>query len=327
MTDENPNGEADVRDVAEQEDENTSELLNKAKADLQAIEEHKKTIEGFSKELLSLKKTSESYSQVASTASEQAKKSAESASENAKVSSEQKNTTDQLLTTIKAEIQKERDDAITLLETIKKHETEAKLIAETAEEKDKRVKEYEKQLKNLTTQYIELREKIEKLLPGATSASLASAFENRKNSFQYPKKLWAVLQIVSVFLLIGAGYLIFSKTEINSFGDLIFFIFKRSPIIAAIIFLEEIARRNRNIALRLDEDYGYKEVLSRSFEGYKKQMEEIDQQSNMAVSTLSTNLLDAMAKEPGRLIDKEKPVTKPSADFIEDVANKLKKNG
>ncbi len=323
MTEENPNSKSEAQDSNAQEGENIADLLNKAKSDLQAIEEIKTTIESYAEELSSLKESADNDFKATETAREGSEKSNESASQNVDMVQEYKNTTAQLL----ADIRKERDDAITLLETIKKHEANTKLIADTADEKDQRVKKYEEQLKDLTTEYSQLKEQIEDLLPGATSAGLASAFETRKNSFQCPKKLWAVLQIVSVFLLIGTGYLVFSKTEINSFGDLIFFIFKRSPIIAAIIFLEEIARRNRNIALRLEEDYGYKEVLSRSFEGYKKQMEEIDQQSKMAVSTLSTNLLDAIAKEPGRLIDKEKPVTKPSADFIEDMANKLKKNG
>ena len=321
MTDENPNSESEAQDSDAQESKEIGDLLNKAKADLQAIEEIKKTIESYSEDLSSLKEAAEGDSKATSTAREESEKSNESVSKDMSVVQKCKNTTEQLL----ADVQKERDDAIALLETIKKHGANTKLIADTADEKDQKVKEYEEQLKDLTAKYSQLKEQIEGLLPGATSAALASAFETRKNSFRWPKKLWAALQIICVILLIAAGIYVFSKSEIDSFGDLIFYLFRRSPIIAAIIFLEEIARRNRNIALRLEEDYGYKEVLSRSFEGYKRQMKEIDQQSKTAVSTLSSNLLDAMAREPGRLIDKEKPVTKPSADFIEDVANKLKK--
>ena len=76
--------------------------------------------------------------------------------------------------------------------------------------------------------------------------------------------------------------------------------------------------------LRLEEDYGYKEVLSRSFEGYRKQMEEIEQSPDAPVSKLSDNLLEAMAQQPGRLIDKEKQMKPPSADFIEEIANRVK---
>ncbi|KKM00017.1 hypothetical protein LCGC14_1808650 [marine sediment metagenome] len=322
MAEENPDSQSEVPDSDAQDSETLGELLDKAKIDLQAIEEIKTTIELYAEDLTSLKESAESDSKASQTAMEESEKSKESATENADAVQENKTAAGQLLLSI----QKERDDAIALLETIKKHEANTKLIADIAEEKDQRVEDYEEQLKDLTTEYSQLKKQIEDLLPGATSAGLASAFETRKNSFRWPKRLWALLQIVSVFILMGMGYLVFKTTQIDSFADLIFFIFKRSPIIAAIIFLEEIARRNRNIALRLEEDYGYKEVLSRSFEGYKKQMEEIDQQSNMAVSTLSTNLLIAMAKEPGRLIDKEKPIIKPTADVIEDVMNKLKKN-
>lgn len=312
MTEENHNDEADVEDAAEQESKNIDELLNKAREDFKIIEEFKTKIESHSEDLSSLKKSAEDDSKAASTARERTE-------EIEKVIQNNKDLTNKLL----AEVKKERDDAIALLEKIKKHEADAKLIADTADEKDAKVNEYEEQLKKLITQYRELNEKIESLLPGATSAGLAYASKTRKDSFKWPKVFWTILQIFSVGLLVGVGFWVLAVTKINNFGELIFFILERSPIIAAIILLEEFARRNRNIAFRLEEDYGYKEVLSSSFEGYKKQMQEIDDKASAAVSALSTNLLEAMAQEPGRLIDKEKPVSIESS-LLESTISQFK---
>jgi len=118
------------------------------------------------------------------------------------------------------------------------------------------------------------------------------------------------------------GWYVFRQQNITSITEFFMYALKKTPILVAIILLAEFARRQYNITLRLEEDYGYKEVLSRSFEGYRKQMEEIVQSPDAPVSKLSGNLLEAMAQQPGRLIDKEKPLRRPSADLIEEISNK-----
>lgn len=306
-----------VADVTEHHDETIS-----------SIDEAKKVAESCANDLVDLRKSGEE-------SSEGAAKARSSSEENAKVTAEQANTVKSNRDSAKRfvdDIEKNKNDAIVSLETIKKHEANAKLIADIAKEKDEKVNEYQEQLKELTTSCMDLKAHIESLLPGATSASLASAFELRKNDVRRPKMLWTILHMLSILAFVGVGvYVLVYRSEITSFKDLLFYVIQKSPILVALILLEEFSRRNYNIALRLEEDYGYKEVLSRSFEGYRKQMDTIDQSSDKAVSKLSSNLLDALAKEPGRLIDKEKPMKPPSADCIEEIANKvqdfLKKKG
>ena len=67
--------------------------------------------------------------------------------------------------------------------------------------------------------------------------------------------------------------------------------------------------------------------LSRSFEGYKKEMAEITGQEKDLVYQLSQNLLTALGQQPGRLIDKEKAMTSPSADVLDQVAKMVKEKG
>ena len=292
-----------------------------------SIDEAKKVAESCANDLVALKKSGEESSEGAATARS-------SAEESAKVAAEQAHTVESNRDSAKRfvdDIEKNKNDAIVSLETIKKHEANAKLIADRAEEKDEKVNEYQEQLKKLTTACMDLKANIESLLPGATSASLASAFGARKKSFKWPKRFWTALFICSIGGFMIVGWYVFRQQNITSITEFFMYALKKTPILVAIILLAEFARRQYNITLRLEEDYGYKEVLSRSFEGYRKQMEEIAQSPDTPVSKLSGNLLEAMAQQPGRLIDKEKPLKPPSADFIEEIANKvqdfLKKKG
>ena len=309
MTSENSNNISEPKSNSENDtetieaiSEEIKKLREKTKQDIKYIDKNKKTSESYTNDLLALKATAEENSNLATVAKDSAEESSKAATEDAEVVESNRNSTKQLL----ADVQKERDDAIALLETIKKHEVNAKLIADTAEEKDARVKEYEQQLKDFTSEYQELKSQIENLLPGATSASLASAFGDRKKSFKWPKRFWIVLFVCSIVAFMIVGWYVFRQQNITSIKDFFLYALKKTPILVAIIVLEEFARRHYNIMLRLEEDYGYKEVLSRSFEGYRKQMEEIEQSPDAPVSKLSDNLLEAMAQQPGRLIDKEK---------------------
>lgn len=193
--------------------------------------------------------------------------------------------------------------------------------------KEKKLEElyekYETDLSELNKRYVEEFEKrtaeIEGLLPGATSAGLASAFLQRKEAVEKNKKWWALLLLTSVAFLIIFGFL--SMTNwFNSAGVVSSFP-SRIIIIAGLILLEEFARRNFNIISRLAESYAYKETLAKSYLGYKKQMADTempsqDSNSNKAKghSVLMRIFLDKLEDEPGKnVFDKEKYYIGPGA--------------
>jgi len=223
-------------------------------------------------------------------------------------------------------IKKANEEAKNLLKIVNEDSAKTKIIADTVESKDAKVKEYQEQLSKFEEEHKELKQRIEGLLPGATSAHLASAFERRKNTFKWPKVIWTVAYIGSAVGFIGVGvYLLFLSDNITSFRDLIFFALKKSPILAGMILLEEFSRRNYNITLRLEEDYAYKEVLSRSFEGYRVQMEKVTSDSgDKPVLKLSQNLLDSLAERPVRMFDKVKPEHVPPRDIWEQIVKAIK---
>ena len=195
-------------------------------------------------------------------------------------------------------------EVLTAVEAAKRDQAQTKAIAEIAAQADKQVTAYEKKLDEKITECEELRAKIDGLLPGATSASLASAFENRRRCYATPRKIWAVLTVLSTFSFIAFGaFIIKNHLEVTSLSEWFFRAITKSPIILGLILLEEFSRRNYHRNVRLEEEYAHKEVLSKSFEGYRKQMEGI---GGAPLGQLSMNLLEALKESPVRLVDRDR---------------------
>ena len=85
-------------------------------------------------------------------------------------------------------------------------------------------------------------------------------------------------------------------------------------VLAGLVLLEEFSRRNFNITSRLEEAYAYKEVISRSYLGYKKQMENIawprktnEEIENPSTSILVSIFMNQLADDPGKTVfDRER---------------------
>ena len=177
----------------------------------------------------------------------------------------------------------------------------------------KQKSDFESQASAIEKTYSELKARIESLLPGATSAGLASAFKERKDKIERTKKGWIIGALLSSVALISLG--ICSLFGWMPSQGLVLSVAGRSVIIVGLIFIEEFCRRNYNVATRLSEAYAYKEVLATSYLGYKEQMEEIpmprkgDQEPDKGHSVLMQTLLEKLKEDPGKdVFDKERQV-------------------
>lgn len=132
------------------------------------------------------------------------------------------------------------------------------------------------------TKYQALYEKIEKLLPGATSAGLAKAYEVQRRSFSVPIRNSTKLFYAAVGLMPVVAFL----TSIQSIGawsisfashDTLEAILKsmlmKLPLMAPLIWLAVFASIRRSQYERLQQEYAHKEALAKSYESYKKQLE------------------------------------------------------
>ncbi len=162
-------------------------------------------------------------------------------------------------------------------------------------------------LETLRTQSEALRVTVEKLLPGATSAGLGSAFRIQGRRHRLPQFLWGACFVGCMAGLYYTAYLTTNaKTDTPMSWDGILLEFlHRLPLLIPLVWLAIFAARKGMLAARLEEDYAHKEALSRAFEGYKAQMQGISAQSSdkNPLLLLCINALNAIAQNPSRIYD------------------------
>lgn len=203
-------------------------------------------------------------------------------------------------------IAKAEADSQTLLSSINK-------ITKTANETHDRVSEYEKELARLTVIFTELNKKIEGLLPNATSAGLASAFRNQKDRFKKPQRNWLIMFVVTITLLLivaglggVSGLWSINPATPESWDEILRHFMGRLPLVAPLVWLGIYAGRNYMLALRIEEEYAFKEAVSTAFEGYKREMADISASGNNETPPLvilCENVLRALAQRPGRIYE------------------------
>ncbi len=213
-------------------------------------------------------------------------------------------------------------------------------IKQTSNESLERVINYQKELETLRESFDELHNKIEGLLPNATSAGLASAFCNQKKRFKKPQKFWLSVFIGTILILMligGKGYFDFSfkPDQLNWWNSILQYLAIRLPLVAPLIWLAIYAGRHYTLALRFEEEYAFKEAISTSFEGYKREMAGISENSentNPPLVTLCENVLRTLAQRPGRIYEGRQeditplsPLTKIIDKSVESATDALKK--
>ena len=222
--------------------------------------------------------------------------------------------------------------------------------------------------------YHELNTQIESLLPGATSAGLSSAYSKMHDKFSNEVRVYgcyfyisiAILLLIIVLVNIPSIWnyitLLFQDEYqkgifINSFKVAIphgsftlngqevslgnraitildSFIYKL-PFILPAIWLVLFVSRRRNEAQRLAQEYAHKEVLAKSYESYKQQIEKLStEEQNKLLPILMENMLKVIALNPAETLDKNHKEPTPIEevikkkefwDFIEKIKNLMPK--
>jgi len=289
-----------------------------------------KAAEAGASRLKEIEVSKEAADAVLKVSTESAKSAAVAAGESAKNASTAASNAD----SAEKQTEKSSSDAATLLKQISEHhettsetvdQTQALLLqSQTAETNLKKVLDHleksddistghEKRVETLTAELQILVERVEGLLPGATSAGLASSFNKQRSRFVAPQKQFLrtfVACIVALVAVAVPGFLSAvgwyghqtDQTLTAAWRNLIL----RLPIMLPVVWLAIYAGRNYMMSLRMEEDYAYKEAISTAFEGYKRAMEKIaagDGENPTPITILSTNILRAIAERPGRIYE------------------------
>ena len=245
--------------------------------------------------------------------------------------------------TVKANVDSVADAVRTLRDQCNEYEKSTKLIADIAEVADQRVKAYEMKLVDLESQSRERLKTIDSLLPGAASAGLASAFLNRRGYFKWPQRIWQGVFVLCLILLViiagvhtgpnGLEYGLLPKADATLTLDHLWLsLVYRLPFALPLIWLAFHASHKAALSQRLEEDYAFKETVSRSFEGYRREMAELEGKSapHSALSRLCAGVLAVITNPPGRIYEKHALNKTPfnalaeTAAPIAEAATKLK---
>lgn len=234
--------------------------------------------------------------------------------------------------TARANIDSEREEISRILADARESLESIKTLSERSMAIEEKIAIYEGELTRIKEESASQLLVIESLLPGATSAGLASEFDKRRKSFLKPSGLWQVVFVISLFVLVllassGLAQVYLHENSI-SYDEIMRLWLARLPVAGALIWLALYASREANLAKRLEEDYGYKSAVAASFLGFHKQMSEITNGKDLSspVSRLCADTLATIATPPGRIYGEVNHSTTPMSEFIESLKKVISTN-
>ena len=197
----------------------------------------------------------------------------------------------------------------TLIDYKKQQES---LFKDLLENKQKEIDDYEQKQRE---RHEQLYQHIESLLPGATSAGLAKAYQERKDSYKCPIIIWNVVFIVALVGMFIGGYK--SLENLTSWDEALRHLLKFSPLYIPAIWLAIYASKRRSESRALEEEYAHKEAMAKSYSSYKKQIEELEQQNQELMEKLMSKTIDTIAENPSKVLDKKHGDSTPIMDTVE----------
>jgi hypothetical protein len=278
-----------------------------------------KGVESSTKELGEISDLKELAAIGASEAEQSAKAAANSAT-NA-VSAEASATQSQTEATgATAEISKQHEESNNLTEKIQTLLIEAqttlqslKTVSDHLTKSDEISTSHEKRAAKFSEELRELIKRVESLLPGATSAGLASSFNKQRSRFASPQRQWFLIFVICIGSLVVLAIPSFlaavhwgGQHTDETWNAAWLSLVLRLPIVFPLVWLGIYAGRNYMMSLRMEEDYAYKEAISIAFEGYKREMETIGVDAGdkpSPITILCTNILRAISERPGRIYE------------------------
>ena len=209
------------------------------------------------------------------------------------------------------------------------------------QEIDQRRSDLDEFKKKQQEKYDEINKQIENLLPGATSAGLSSAYSEMRNKFSenarwYGRGFYISLCILLITVLCIRDVVLVRDIPLDkgiwiSLLVLLGNFAVKMPFIIPALWLVIFISRRRSEAERLSQEYAHKEVLAKSYDSYKQQIEKLskeDQEELLPV--LMEGMIKAISLNPAETLDKKHQSDSPVSEvlknknFIDSIVDKIK---
>lgn len=182
--------------------------------------------------------------------------------------------------------------------------------------------------------YSALIEEIEGLLPGATSAGLATAYQEMKESYDNPivnstRMFYGSLALIVIVSLVTSvesltlDGIIFVKFDkpFEFFNSLLY----KLPVFVPSFWLALHASKRRSQMQRLQQEYAHKEALAKSYNSFKKQIMDLGEQDGALQKKLIERAVDAVSDNASKTLDGRHGDGMPSMTVIEKLADMVTK--
>lgn len=210
-------------------------------------------------------------------------------------------------------LEEQATTAETHLEAIESASTDIDAAKTSLAELEKQNAEFQTKLQNQSKELHELVAKaatqqklIDDLLPRATSAGLAAAFNQQRTRFGRSQAGWAVAFLVSVGTLIAFAWHLKSGLPATGSSDVWAYLLYRIPLASPMIWLGWFSAIQYGNVLRLKEDYAFKEATSMAFAGYRNHMEHLasitEEDAGSALNKLALVTISILGSDPLRLL-------------------------
>ncbi len=223
-------------------------------------------------------------------------------------------------------------------QTITKISERVVALEVTIKQRDKELADwqerYGKSLTDWQARYEALHSQIENLLPGATSANLATAFRDQKESYKWPKIIYSGLFIASAIFL-AFSYKItvpqedtWAKNITNPWEGILTDLVHKGPFYLPSLLVLYFTYRAFTTADKMQQDYAYKEKIATSFEGFKKQFESIVTPTGIEspLAILCTQMLVIIGLHPTRFFDTVRTDELPGTEAIKRTLDPTRKS-
>jgi hypothetical protein len=160
-----------------------------------------------------------------------------------------------------------------------------------------------------------LFKKIEGLIPGATATGLAKAYQVQRESYNKPYWFWA-----TIFTLTMCGTMWFATENLidaTSVEDAFMKAISRIPFFIPAFWLAIFASKQQSQNKRLQQEYAYKEALTKSYEADKREIEKLPEspERHQLSAKLLETIIDAAKFNPSETLGSKTHNDEPPSVF------------
>ncbi|MNF37542.1 hypothetical protein D3C84_184660 [compost metagenome] len=199
------------------------------------------------------------------------------------------------------------------------------------QELDARLEQLGKHETEQKTRQEALFKSIESLLPGATSAGLASAYTTLKDHFKTPIIRYTRAFYGSMLILfLGGLALVTDHISLEPFRlefvktagweEMLRTLLTRMPIILPVVWVAIFSATRRSQYERLQQEYAHKEAFASSYESYKKQLEALQVDEDVLQKELIAKAIDAIAFNASNTLDGKHAEKPPVYQLLEKIS-------